>query len=230
MNIDVTTSATIRPGLLHATLSSFRDNLLNTNHDYRLIINVDPAGEEDKTADDVIEVAKSHFDNVVSRAPKTPCFAGAVIWCWSQVESDLVFHLEDDWVMIRPIDLDKMLGTISEFGNFASFRLAKQNQKCSGMGLRVKPYDRISLNPVFIRKKFIKKAIRHMSPTKNPEKQLRTADPECGKFIKNTSHGVYVEQGSGIIVQDIGRKWMMKHGRYVKPTGFLQWKKRKNAK
>ena len=49
MKIDITTSATIRPGLLHTTLSSFRDNLLNTNHDYRLIINVDPAGEKDKT-------------------------------------------------------------------------------------------------------------------------------------------------------------------------------------
>ena len=224
MNIDITTSATIRPGLLQRTLSSFRDNLLNNNHTYRLIINVDPAGEEDKTADDVIEVAKSYFDNVVSRTPESPSFAGAVIWCWSQVESDIVFHLEDDWIMLRPIDLDKMLGTIAEFGNFDSFRLAKQNQKCSKQ--RVKLYDRLSLNPVFIRKKFIKKAIQHMSPDKNPEKQLRAVDPECGKFIKKTSHGVYVEQGSGVVVQDIGRKWMMKHGVYVKRTGFLQWKRR----
>ncbi|KKK98118.1 hypothetical protein LCGC14_2645970, partial [marine sediment metagenome] len=114
---------------------------------------------------------------------------------------------------------------ISEFSNFDSFRLAKQNQKCSKQ--RVKPCDRLSLNPVFIRKKFIQKAIRHMSPIKNPEKQLRTADPECGKFIKKTSHGVYVEQGSGIIVRDMGREWMENHGVYVKPTGFLQWKKRK---
>ena len=226
MSIDITTSATIRPGLLNATLSSFRDNLLNDNHTYRLIINVDPVGEEDKTADDVIEVAKSHFDNVVSRAPKTSCFAGAVIWCWSQVESDLVFHLEDDWVMIRPIDLDKMLRTIAEFTNFDSFRLAKQNQKGSGKEIRVKPYDRLSLNPVFIRKKFIQKAVRHMSPDKNPEKQLRAVDPECGKFIKKTSHGVYVEQGSGIMVRDIGREWMDNHGVYVKPTGFLQWKRK----
>lgn len=225
MKIDITTSATIRPGLLHATLSSFRDNLLSTNHDYRLIINVDPAGEKDKTANDVIEVAKSHFDDVVFRTPKSPCFAKAVIWCWSQVESDLVFHLEDDWVMLRPIDLDKMLGTIAEFTNFDSFRLAKQNQKCSKQ--RVKPYDRLSLNPVFIRKEFIKKAVQHMSPDKNPEKQLRAVDPECGKFIKKTSHGVYVEQGSGIIVRDIGREWMESNGVYVKPTGFLQWKKRK---
>lgn len=228
MNIDITTSATIRPGLLQTTLSSFRDNLLNNNHTYRLIINVDPVGETDKTANGVIEVAKSYFDAVISRTPKSSCFARAVIWCWSQVESDLVFHLEDDWIMLRPIDLDKMLRTIDEFSNFDSFRLAKQNQKCSKK--RVEPYDRLSLNPVFIRKKFIQKAIRHMSPTKNPEKQLRTADPECGKFIKRSLHGVYVEQGSNIIVQDTGRKWMMKNGAYVKSTGFLQWKKRKNTK
>jgi len=223
MNIDITTSATVRPGILQRTLSSFRDNILNDNHVYRLIINVDPAGEKGKTANDVLEVAKSHFDHVVSRTPESPCFAGAVIWCWSQVESDIVFHLEDDWVMLRPIDLDKMLRTIAEFNHFDSFRLSKQNQKS---GKRVKPFDHISLNPVFIRKRFIKKAIRHMSTGKNPEKQLRIADSECGKFIKKTLHGVYVEQGLGAVVQDIGRKWMVKHGVYAKPTGFLQWEKR----
>ncbi len=121
MNIDITTSATIRPDLLDRTFTSFRENLLNDNHKYRLIINIDPIGENNRTPDDVLKVARKHFSNVVYRIPESPCFPAAVIWCWKQTESDLIFHLEDDWEMSCSIDLDQLLTTISQFPKFDSF-------------------------------------------------------------------------------------------------------------
>lgn len=222
MKIDITTSATIRPALLNETLSSFRANMLNDSHEYRFIINVDPIGEP-VSADRVIDVAKSHFKEVVYRKPDTPCFADAVIWCWKQTTSDLVFHLEDDWVLSKPIDLDTLLKTISEFPQYDSFRLSKKRVRVSSK-TRVVPYVHLSLNPVFIRQTFIQEAVKYMLPTKNPEKQLRIVDPECGKFIQKTKHGIYVEQGVNAIVKDIGRKWMERTNLYSKVTGFLKWK------
>ncbi len=83
MKIDITTSATIRPSLLNKTLSSFCSNMFIDAHDYRLIINVDPIGDS-TSADEVLDVARSHFNEVVYRKPDVPCFADAVIWCWKR--------------------------------------------------------------------------------------------------------------------------------------------------
>jgi len=224
MNIDITTSATVRPDILERTFSSFRENLLNDNHEYRLVINIDPIGELDKTPDDVLAVARKHFSNVIHRIPESPCFTDAVMWCWGQAESDLIFHLEDDWEMVRAIDLDQLLATISELPKYDSFLLCRRKMKGSNDSTnRVQTVSRLSLNPNFIRKRFVHKAITLMSVSKNPEKQLRKVDPECGPFIKSTHHVRYTEQGSGIIVRDIGREWIEKM-RYAKNTGFLQWK------
>ncbi len=223
MKIDITTSATIRPELLNITLKSFCSNLLSNDHEYRFIINVDPIGEPDKTPDDVLDVARSYFKNVIHRKPKVPCFGAAVIWCWQQTTSDLVFHLEDDWRLLKPIKLSLMLKTIAVYPKYASFRLSKKRVSKSSKN-RVVSYPVLSLNPVFIRQSFIQKALKCMMPIKNPEKQLRILDPMCGRFIKKTRHGIYIEQGSGEIVKDIGRGWMKKTRLYSKKTGFLDWK------
>jgi len=225
MKIDITTSATLRPALLDQTLTSFRSNMLTDEHDYRYIINVDPIGEK-ASQDDVLDVARSHFKEVIHRKPETPCFAGAVIWCWQQTSSDLVFHLEDDWILVKPINLSMMLNTIGDFSKYHSFRLSKTRVGFPP-GQRVAPYKHLSLNPVFIRQSFIREAVKYMMPNKNPEKQLRIVDPECGRFIKKTNHCIYVEQGNKAIVKDIGRNWMERTKLYSKVTGFLEWKPRK---
>jgi len=222
MKIDITTSATIRPGLLDQTLSSFRTHMLSDAFEYRFIINVDPLGEKGQTADDVLDVARSHFKEVVYRKPDTACFADAIIWCWKQTVSDLVFHLEDDWILLKPIDLQTMLNTIAHFLQYDSFRLSK-TRVAAPPKRRVVPYEHLSLNPVFIRQPFIQQAVACMMINKNPEKQLRIVDPECGRFIKKTKHAIYVEQGSQAIVKDTGRKWMNTTGLYSKVTGFLGW-------
>jgi len=225
MKIDITTSATIRPYLLNETLSSFRSNLLTDDYEYRFIINVDPIGES-ASADDVLDVARSHFKEVVHRTPEVPCFPDAVIWCWKQTSSEVVFHLEDDWLLLKKISLPAVLKVIKDFPQYDSFRLSKSRVPGSTKR-RVAPYQHLSLNPVFIRQSFIQKVTPLMMSTKNPEKQLRIADPECGHFIKGTRHGIYVEASTAPTVKDVGRKWMERTGIYSKVTGFLEWKPRK---
>lgn len=224
MNIDITTSATIRPDILDRTFSSFRENLLNNNHEYKLIINIDPIGDTGKTPDDVLSVAKKHFTKIVHRIPEAPCFPAAVIWCWKQTESDLIFHLEDDWEMACSIDLDQLLTTISQFPKFDSFLLSRRKVKGVAAN-KIIGVPHLSLNPVFIRKKFVHEAVKFMYVDGNPEKQLRNANPICGEFIKTTKHVRYIEQGCGVIVRDIGREWIVKT-QYVKNTGFLEWTKK----
>jgi hypothetical protein len=104
----------------------------------------------------------------------------------------------------------------------------KQRRKKKG-GLKdavIVEVDKISLNPVFVRCDFAKQAAKLMSVKGNPEKQLRVVDPNCGKFIKTTRHCLYIEQGKGALVTDIGRRWMEKSRLYTKKTGFTRWEVR----
>ncbi len=103
MKLDVCIIATVRPEVLRMTLQSFTKNLLN-QFDCRAIINVDPAGEtENHTQMDVVDLCREYFSEVKYRTPESPSFAGAVKWAWQQVETDLFFHLEDDWIITEKV-------------------------------------------------------------------------------------------------------------------------------
>src|SRR4030043_1164252 len=101
--IDITMTATLRPQVISQTLESFCRNIFKDRNSYRLIVNIDPVGEKVKTAK-VLEVCKQYFKNIVFNTPKFPSFPSAVVWCWSKVESDFSFHLEDDWISVCKID------------------------------------------------------------------------------------------------------------------------------
>ena len=45
MDIDITITSSLRPELLDKTLNSFKTNLFNDDKKYRIIINIDPAGD-----------------------------------------------------------------------------------------------------------------------------------------------------------------------------------------
>ena len=109
MKLDVCIIATVRPEVLKMTLQSFTKHLLN-QFDCRVIINVDPAGDtENHTQMDVINLCREYFSEVIYRTPESASFAGAVKWVWQQVETELFFHLEDDWVLKRKIDKNEMV-------------------------------------------------------------------------------------------------------------------------
>ena len=90
-SIDVVVISTLRPKLLGLTLASFQKHFLNQFGNYRIILNVDPVGEENSSQDAIIELVNRYSDNVITCTPKTGNFSEAVRWAWSQVKSRYFF-------------------------------------------------------------------------------------------------------------------------------------------
>ena len=96
--LDVVVIAIKRPEILRLCLETFKRNLLN-QFDVRIIINVDPVGEENYSQKDIVNIAKEYFPKVISRTPRKGNFSKAVYWGWRQVKTEFFFHLEDDWLL-----------------------------------------------------------------------------------------------------------------------------------
>jgi len=120
--IDVTTTAVLRPALLEQTFSSFR-RLLFKGYPLRLILNVDRVGSDVATVDDVLAVARRHFEDVVLLTQGVPNQNTALKAVWSRVESNLFFNLEDDWELLVDLSFEDMISVMREFPRLASLRL-----------------------------------------------------------------------------------------------------------
>lgn len=238
--IDITMTAVRRSSILKKTLSSFCEHLFYDNNDrYRLIVNIDPVGDLEKMKR-VVHQCKYYFKNVIFNIPATPSFPKAVIWTWSQVEAPWVFHLEDDWIIHRNIDINDMIRNLTERPGLACLRLYKRpipnNKKpklfdCryrynkSGFFVAGDSGTQFGLNPVLIRKKFIDQALPLMDPERNPEKQFRYTNPKMKDFIMKWQYAIYGRPGDGTLVSDHGVAWRKKNG-LVKPSGaFTHWAK-----
>ena len=227
--IDVTMTATRRPELLRDTLSSFRENLFGDRmkRGTRLIINVDPVGE-DIPSESVVDVAREFFELVEYRCPTKPSFPAAFQWCWSQTTRDYIFNLEEDWRLLIPVDLDKMMELMEEFPALTTLRLSfspcKENVKnwnhfltWNGRFYEV-PNNLKGLlgfcgHPSLIKILFVRIGLNLLDGKTNPEKQLkwRRGSPH-ERILQNLRYGVYGFPGMGAAVLDTGRRWKLDHG------------------
>ncbi|KKM16176.1 hypothetical protein LCGC14_1688510 [marine sediment metagenome] len=226
MDLDITTTATVRPEILGQTLDSFRTNLLKGNHNYRLIINIDPIGEQNKTQEDVLKVARSFFSNIVYNVPEECSFTKAVIWCWKQSKTDYVFHLEDDWIMLTNVNIDHIFSTINKYPQYSSFALSQYvlNKSHEPPPSLITNRQRICLNPTFIRYNFIEQVINLMNCNADPERQLGRRGKISRKL--KTKHAIYTECGYSPIVHDIGREWRNNQGYRKTKSGSEAWQRK----
>ena len=227
MLVDVTTTAVLRPALLNRTFSSFNNNLFRgvSGCKFRLVINVDLIGEN-CSAVSVIDVAKKYFNDIKINVSESPGFTKSVIWCWKNTKSDYVFHLEDDWLLLKHVNLINMISIMDRNKKLGSLRLSKhyvgsKPSKLLSDGFVIHN-NKLSLNPSLMRGSFIRKASLLMDENHNPEKQLRVHDSPRGRFISKWCFGIYIGSGRNKLVNDIGRKWMSKTN-FKKKTGFKYW-------
>ena len=107
-DIDIAMTSVIRPSLLEETMTYIKNNVYDKRFNFRLIINVDPVGE-DKDPMDVVKTAKKFFDKVMYNIPEEPSFPKAVKWVWSKTTAPYVFHWEDDSFIWRKIEVENMV-------------------------------------------------------------------------------------------------------------------------
>jgi hypothetical protein len=238
--IDVTMTAVIRPEIVRKTLESFCENLFyDDKMNYRLIINVDPIGEN-VDPKEVLKVAHFFFDNVVYNVPSKPSFSNAVIWVWNQIVSDYVFHLEDDWVILRKIPLVEMIRILDKNDDLACLHFYRKdisnrkNIKLFGTSyvyknnyyVSRKPFG-FSLNPVLVRADFIKQIVKNMHGKSNPEKQIRIKNDKMKDVLHLWKYGIYGQPNqTQTVYGKNGLFWREKMG-LKKPDDevFLTWVK-----
>lgn len=206
MSLCFTTTAMARPEIVERTYGSFKDNLKGIDwKNTTLFINIEPLPKPD-AVNAVIEVAKETFGKVVARTPEQANFTRAVSWCWSQVDTDYVLHLEDDWVLIKEMNIEKLIKPFN-------------NPKTKQVVLRAYPYayEKMCLSPSVIRASWVKRF--EFDFKLNPEVQLRKPWVKPGYI-----HVPHKE----IVVKDIGRNWI-KGQEYQKPghkASFTSWEKK----
>lgn len=238
--IDIVMTATIRPRVVYETLSSFCENVFLKSEDFRLIINIDPVGEN-VHPEEVVNVCKSFFKDVVYNVPETANFAKAVMWVWKTSESDVVFHLEDDWLVTSEVDIYSMIGILKKDKSIANLRLSKYDipdkqvvrlwkafYTYTGNGYFVtSKNNQFGLNPMLLKREFIQEALPLMSESSNPEKQFRPSSNEkMNKLINKWNYGLFGKPGSKALVVDNGLKWRQKMGFDKPKTSFLTWEKK----
>ena len=121
--MDFTTTAMARPFIVDRTFKSFSKNLQGIDlQNCRLFINIDPLPSNIKRKD-VIVVARKYFKEVYYNLPKKANFTAAVNWIWLNSSSEFIFHLEDDFEMIRLVDPKEIINILESEPDLALMRL-----------------------------------------------------------------------------------------------------------
>jgi len=249
--MDITMTAVRRPEVIEKTLKSFTENLFVIPEDHRLIVNIDPIGDEDdKHNNKTISILKKYFPNIVIFEPNSPSFPKAVIRIWKEVKSNLFFHLEDDWILKRPIFMNELTQPLKQNKDLACMRLYKENIPfsnnpkmfgCSynyhGTRSFTNTYftpvpgsnnwkNQFGLNPVMIRKKFIDETLPLMVNDKNPEKQFRENNPLMSNILNKWTFAIYGRPGlKRMVWGKNGLHWRL-DSKFKKPrdgSGFTTW-------
>ena len=225
-NLDVVLIATLRPDILNITLNTFYHNLLK-NFNCRLIVNIDPIGDKNYTQEDIIKVCKKYFHFIVCNKPNKPSFTKAVFWCWGKVQTDIFFHLEDDWCLRSLVNKNLSLKPFLQ-ENIVQVRLnIGQNKKLIKKDGSIHS-EVFSLNPSFFRANYIKEKIKGFDFNLDPEKQI--AYNIASRSFKKPDFVFYGIEGQNSMIIDIGKifrelnafdKWNSS-GR-----GNIAWKRKK---
>lgn len=243
--IDITMTACQRPEILKETLNSFFRNLLAPVQDRcRLIINIDPIGE-DFSAYKIADIASAYFTRNFICLPSTPSFPRAFKWCWDKVEAPWVLHLEDDWGLLAPVDITAMIAMMEKHRDLASLRLPKFSADCAFMknwnlffpwngeffecpdGYR--RAAGFAGHPSLLRGEFVKKCAPLINETLNPEKQFHGDNDPLVMEVLNWRYGVWGQPNSNPLIKDLGEKWRVNNN-FKKAGGinkafFTQWEK-----
>lgn len=246
-SVDVTITATTRISIFSRTISSFMENLFNDyldkGHKFRIILNVDPVGNEGSLEDFTRLMDKYCSDTIVT-FPKYPNFPKAFKSVWKSITADYVFHLEDDWELLQKVDLLHLINILESEEDLAILRLAAFHAGLTTMKNWNKffPYNgryyecpeemKTSLgfcgHPSLIKAEFVRNTVKFLDENRNPEKQFHSRGlTKIMQEVVKWRYGVYSVLEYPPLIRDIGRKWMVENN--FKKEGckahFVNWEK-----
>jgi hypothetical protein len=202
--------AVLRPSILDKTLSSFCEKITPYLSVEKTVCNVDLVGER-CGFEDVVKVVRRYFPDAIVAKSDWPCFTRAVITPWQMAETPYIFNLEDDWELLRPVDLGSMVTVMNHNPGIAALCLPRVPIKC----------NRFTQNPALIRRSWAMEAVKGLSLKESVEVQLQ------GLFSEWVFSMYPYYQGKPYI-KDIGRPWRCRMGFKKPKRGFKSWIKTKS--
>ncbi|MGO4440732.1 glycosyltransferase family 2 protein [Rhizobium sp. RAF56] len=227
--IDVCLVATRRPELLEKTLRSFHDNLFKAFEIRRIIANIDPLFGSASDQDECVALIRSYDPDALIRLPDAPNFAMAVASNWSASSADFIFHLEDDWLLNRPIHPDQLqsfvecpsVGQISfnhankrwDRRKRGPFCYAREKMRFLNRKLPFGPKRPTFLTgPSFFRGSFARRSAELIDPAFDPEKQFcRGLNRPLERYVADYRN-LIVGEIDAYYIEDIGRQWRSERG------------------
>lgn len=241
MKLDITITACKRPEILAMTLYSFIKNM-TIGHQCRVAINVDPVGKGNSI--DTVEVCQKLFPSTVYRIPDKANFSDAFKWVWqNKGDAEFVLHLEDDWELLKEVDLNHVAEILRRNPKLALLRLPQFRADGDKMknwnkffpwnGFYFECPEELKMSvgfcghPSVIKKEFIERTVNYIDTTKNPEKQFHRGPKEIMDEVAKWSYGVYGTPEQSAMIRDIGRKWMIKNKWKKKGSKafFMEWER-----
>jgi len=184
-----------------------------------------------------------YLGKTVARTPEVPNFSDAFKWVWSQVKEDFVLHLEDDWELLRPVDLTAMLEVLDAEPDLALLRLPQFDAGHDTMknwnlyfpynGRYYECPENLKMSagfcghPSIIKGKFIRHTAPYINTKINPEKQFHHGPKEIMQEVTRWRYGVYAKPGEPHAIADLGRRWMTENKLHKQgnKAWFLNWEK-----
>ena len=237
-DVTICCTATLRHDIVARTFESFYRNMFFAAPPL-VVVNIDPVGNQNETPDDILNTVHLYFDRIVPLMPKTPSFPKAFINVLSKAKTKYTFFLEDDWELVRYVDLAEMVNIMDSSSSLALLRLprweatettARQWNKhlpWNGSFFEVpnnlKQTLGFSGNPSLIRTDFIRAFLSLLDTDRCPEKQLKT--PLFSELHQVHRFGVFQQPEEKEAVKDIGSAWR-KERRLMKDSrwNFHTWK------
>lgn len=245
--MDIIATCTLRNRVFLKTFDSFQKNLFRDFKPHRLVANIDPVGEDNNPYLLLSTISEFFGNNLKIKLAEKPNFMEAFLWAWSNGETDYLFQIEDDWVLLRPFDFSGMLKIMDDNPNLAYLRFSswptdtdwcKQwNKKYYWNGsffecpIEIRGIAGFCGHPGILRKEFIHSLLPLLKPFGSPEKQINNRyDPRIKEILRKWTYGVFAEPNSAAGVKDIGRKWRASTGFHKNSLyRFTTWNQSKSS-
>lgn len=211
--LSFSTTAMVRPSIIEQTYSSFQKRTGLDFKKFSLRLNIDPAPSvSEKKAMEVVNIARRYFGHVDFNLPKSCSFPKAVKWCWNDVKTPYLFHLEDDWRLMKDVNIGAMINILDSNSHI--------HQVCMRAYYHQKD---LGLLPHIIRSETAMKFAKFLKDDVNPEIQLKSGEckDESGNQVCCPRAAIqYPDNPSDTLIKDLGRFWM-KSTHMIRPGNFF---------
>jgi hypothetical protein len=223
---DLTIVAGRRPTLLRDTLESFGQLVFPQFTFQSVLVNLDPFAGDEAAAAACKGILRDLFGEVVLFEPATPSFGGAVRRLWQHTSSDIVLHLEDDWLALQRIDRaaieDLLVGPVKcvslmcqekKWDGRSLLQRTTKKRRLLGKTVWRSTHNQFTTSPSFLDGAFVRACAELLKPDLDPEKQFSNGtNPALERYVEGYQNRFLIGQSGPNVIADIGREWRDRQG------------------